>query len=208
MSRILFVFLRWCPGALGILLRQKLYPRFFRHCGKNVLFGRFIDITNPHMVTIGNGVVLSNDTVLYAQGVNKTDMSITIEDNVFIGTGTKLHAASEKILLKSGANVSSNCLVNATSCPVIIGSDCLLAAYCVLGKHSGSSSCQVMNKEGEEKSMTRVGDRCWLGARTTVYAGINIGHDCVVGAHADVCKTLPPLSVCIGKPASVLRFRT
>jgi acetyltransferase-like isoleucine patch superfamily enzyme len=46
---------------------------------------------------------------------------------------------------------------------------------------------------------------CWIGARTILLAGVEVGENAVVGAGSLVTKSIPPGVVAIGNPARVLR---
>jgi acetyltransferase-like isoleucine patch superfamily enzyme len=52
---------------------------------------------------------------------------------------------------------------------------------------------------------TRVGERCFVGARSMVLPGVSIGDECVVAAGAVVTRDVPPRSVVAGNPAVVVR---
>ena len=46
------------PGALGLLLRAKLYPLLLGHVGRNVTFGANVVLRHPHKIRIGDNVVI------------------------------------------------------------------------------------------------------------------------------------------------------
>ncbi|MEM6587052.1 MAG: acyltransferase [Pseudomonadota bacterium] len=52
---------------------------------------------------------------------------------------------------------------------------------------------------------TRIGARCFIGGRTIVMPGVEIGDDCVIGAGSVVTKSIPTGSIAAGNPARVLR---
>jgi len=52
---------------------------------------------------------------------------------------------------------------------------------------------------------TRIGRRCFIGARSIILPGIEIGDECVIGAGSVVTKSLPPRSLVAGNPARILR---
>ena len=191
--------LRWCPGAFGLLLRQKFYPALLGSCGKGVLFGRFIDLQNAKNIHIGNNVVVSNRCSLLA-GIDGNGQSITIEDNVFVGIGTLLQAEAGTILLKKGTNLGSECRVVARI-STTIGRDVLMAAYCVVGGELCSSG------DIQRASSTEIGDNVWLGARSQVLSLVHIGEGAIIGAHAMVISNINAYGVAMGSPATIVRYR-
>ena len=50
-----------------------------------------------------------------------------------------------------------------------------------------------------------VGDGCWIGARSTILGGVQIGSGCVVAACACVCKDAGPDCLLGGVPAKQIR---
>jgi len=52
---------------------------------------------------------------------------------------------------------------------------------------------------------TRIGDNCFIGGRSMIMPGVEIGHNSVVGAGSVVTKSVPPRTVVAGNPAKVLR---
>lgn len=52
---------------------------------------------------------------------------------------------------------------------------------------------------------TRIGANCFIGGRSLILPGIEIGDNCVVGAGSVVTKSVPPRSIVAGNPARVLK---
>ena len=180
------------PGALGFLLRRKVYRRLFSSCGKNVIFGRHLVIRGAGRISLGDGVIL-NDRCLLDSGEGEKS-SIAVGDGVFLGAGATLRAAGGALEIQEGANIGSLCTLFARE-EVRVGRHVLLAAYVSVGE-AGSDE----NREPSPPA-TVVGDGCWLGVRVRVAAGAEIGHDVIVGAHSLVEGSLPPLAVAYGRPA-------
>lgn len=59
-------------------------------------------------------------------------------------------------------------------------------------------------KDSEE---TVIGNDVWIGANSTVLAGVKIGNGAIVGAHSLVNKDVEPYSIVVGVPAKHLRYR-
>lgn len=52
---------------------------------------------------------------------------------------------------------------------------------------------------------TRIGENCFIGGRSLIMPGVEIGDSCVVGAGSVVTRSVPPRSVVAGNPARVLQ---
>ena len=52
---------------------------------------------------------------------------------------------------------------------------------------------------------TRIGRRCFIGARSIILPGVTIGDECVVGSGSVVTKDVPPRSIVAGNPARIIR---
>ena len=52
---------------------------------------------------------------------------------------------------------------------------------------------------------TRIGKRCFIGARSVVLPGVQVGDECIVAAGAVVTKDVPPRCIVAGNPAKIIR---
>ena len=77
---------RRAPGAVGLWLRSRLYPRLLGACGRNVFFGNDVTLRHPHKIHIGDNVVVDDGCVLDAKGA--ANDGITIGNGVFLGRQT------------------------------------------------------------------------------------------------------------------------
>lgn len=209
MKELFYRFVRWCPGAAGLWLRQKVLPSLFHSCGKGVLFGRYIDFIAPENIVLGNRVVLNNGVTLDAGHWNQAEPGITLEDDVFIGTDTEIRCGLKgRVTIQSGANFSSFCSVRAQH-TFTVGKDILVAAYCKLGSENeaGLQSDLEVNNELKTDKETIIGKGCWLGVRMKLVEGVSIGEETIIGAHAVVETDLPSYAVAVGCPAIKIRDR-
>ena len=55
------------------------------------------------------------------------------------------------------------------------------------------------------RAQTRVGENCFIGARSLIMPGVTIGDHCIVGAGSVVTKDVPSGCIVAGNPAKILR---
>ncbi|MYK88113.1 MAG: acyltransferase, partial [Acidobacteria bacterium] len=194
------------PGALGLLLRAKLYPLLLGRTGRNVTFGCNVVLRHPHKIRIGDDVVIDDGCCLDAKGEDNN--GIDIGTGVFIGRGTILSCKNGDIEIGAHANIGFNCEI-FSGARVRLGRNTLLAAYTYLvgGDHCHDrTDVPVLHQERLARGI-EVEDNAWLGAHVVVADGVTIGRDAIIGAGAVVRRQIPPFSVAAGVPARVIRDR-
>lgn len=193
-------------GALGLALRQRLYPLLLGSCGRNVVFGQNVVLRHPHKIHVGSDVVIDDNCLLDAKG--ETNRGIRIGNGVFVGRNTILSCKNGDIELGDGANVGFNCELFSAS-RVTIGRDVLMAAYSYIigGDHDFSDPSKAVLLQRRTSAGVTVGDGVWMGAATKVLDGVTIGDHAVVGAGALVRTDIPAYSVAVGLPARVVSTR-
>ena len=196
----------WVPGALGLLLRSKLYPLILGSVGRNVVFGVNVTVRHPHKITLGDNVVIDDGCCLDAKGSD--NMGITLGNEVFIGRNTILSCKNGDIVVDDKANIGFNCEIFSAS-RVRIGKRVLMAAYTYLvgGDHLYDRVDIPVLEQGRTARGVEVGDNVWLGAHVVVTDGSTIGRDAIVGAGAVVVGEIPEFAIAIGIPAKATRDR-
>jgi acetyltransferase-like isoleucine patch superfamily enzyme len=194
------------PGALGLWLRSKLYPRLLGRCGRNVTFGQDVVLRHPRKISIGDNVVIDDHVVLDAKG--QDNAGIAIGDGVFIGRNTILSCKNGDIVLEDRVNIGFNCEVFSAS-RVVVGADTLLAAYTYLigGDHEHASTDVSVLDQGRVSRGIAVGRGAWLGAGAKVLDGTSIGAHAIVGTGAVVTSPVPDYAIAVGVPARIVRDR-
>ena len=194
------------PGALGLALRQVLYPTLLGACGRNVVFGQNVVLRHPHKIRIGDDVVIDDNCLLDAKG--DTNRGISIGTGVFVGRNTILSCKNGDISLEDGANIGFNCEIFSAS-DVTIGRETLLAAYCYVigGDHDVSDPSRSILEQSRTSTGVRGGAGAWLGAGAKVLDGVTVGDRAIVGAAAVVRESVPAGAIAVGIPARIVGQR-
>ena len=197
---------QWVPGALGLVLRKRLYRMLLGACGRNVVFGQGVVLRHPHKIRIGDNVVVDDHCLLDAKGEDNT--GITIGSGVFIGRNTILSCKNGDIVLADGANIGFNCELFSAA-RVEVGKDALIAAYCYLigGDHDWRDPSVPVPAQERRAAGVSLGAGAWLGAGAKVLDGVTIGEGAVIGAGAVVREAVPARAVAVGVPARIVGQR-
>ncbi len=203
---LIITFCSAVPGALGLLLRSKLYPKLLGRVGRNVTFGTNVVLRHPHKIFIGDNVVIDDNVVLDAKG--KDNHGLVIGNGVFVGRNTILSCKNGDIILDDNANLGFNCEIFSAN-RVRVGKNVLMAAYCYLvgGTHTFSRTDIPMLYQEREARGIEIGDNAWLGAHVVVFDGTRVGEECVIGAGAVVNSDIPDWQIAVGIPAKPVKDR-
>ena len=91
--------------------------------------------------------------------------------------------------------------------PVSIGNHVNLAQNVVVSglNHNFQDPDIPIDRQGISTSLVTIGDDIWIGANTTIIAGVSIGKHSVIGAGSVVTKDIPDYCVAVGNPARVIK---
>jgi maltose O-acetyltransferase len=88
---------------------------------------------------------------------------------------------------------------------VMMGPDVMIFSR----NHQSSRLDIPMSEQGvTHDNPVTIGDDVWIGARSILLPGIQVGRGSIVGAGAVVVKDVPPYAVVVGNPARVVRYRS
>ena len=112
--------------------------------------------------------------------------------------------------LEVGNNIKINRGVFITASDKIkIGNDVLIGPYTVInsGNHNYSNPDIPIRLQGHIIKPIIIEDDVWIGANSTILAGVTIGKGAVIGAGAVVTKNVNPYTVVGGVPATFIKER-
>ena len=195
-------------------LRRFLSPRSLRWAWRHraftpyhlVRYWRFLRLRLLHpqvvtegMVYLGKGVELSA-----REGYGR----IVLGRWVHLGDGNRLRAhegtlrIGDKTVL--GRENTFNCYLD-----LHVGAQCIVAdwVYVCDFDHRFDEVDLPIKDQGIVKTPVRIGDDVWLGVKSSVLRGADVGEGTVVAAHAVVRGEVPAYSVVAGVPGRVVRDR-
>jgi maltose O-acetyltransferase len=134
--------------------------------------------------------------------------------NIFLNTSSnfKVHAGVD---FGTGVNVQIgyNSSLNKNAW---IGNDTVIGDYVMMGPNvvilSGSHNFDKldvpMTEQGApERKPVIIGDDVWIGTRSIILPGVQVGNHVIIGAGSVVTKNVPDWAIIGGNPAKVIRYR-
>jgi acetyltransferase-like isoleucine patch superfamily enzyme len=195
------------PGALGIFLRQKIYPRFFRKCGRGLVVGRNCTFRHPSRMSFGNDVTIDDNTLVDARGAN--GKGIVFRDGVIVNRNSIVQSKGGDIDIGKSASLGANGTVVSWS-GIRIGDHALIAGGCSIsaGRFDfDDRTANISDQDGYSTGPIVIEENVWLATRVTILDGVHIGKGSVISAGSVVTGNIPPWSVAHGNPAKVVFTR-
>ena len=134
-----------------------------------------------------------------------------LKKSIKIGKNTKIQ---KKVYVGSGNNliIGDNCQINefVRLDNVKIGNNVMIAREVVfLGKTHNNSSLDIpMSAQGfSDHFYSNVENDVWIGLRSIVLPGLDIGEGAIIGAGSVVTKNIPAYTVWGGVPAKFIKSR-
>jgi len=121
------------------------------------------------------------------------DLTVLYPKNIEIGSNTKINRG---VFITAPDKIK-------------IGNDVLIGPYTVInsGNHNYSNPDVPIRLQGHIIKPIVIEDDVWIGANSTILAGVTIGKGAVVGAGAVVTKNINPYTVVGGVPATFIKER-
>jgi len=193
------------PGALGYLVRGKLYPRLMQSVGRGTVFGAGMVLRCPGRVRLGRAVMADDGVVIDAKG---SGSQITIGDQVLLGRHTILSCNASELSIGSFVSIGPFCFMVSRS-HLRIGDNVAIGAgtYMLGGGHVfDDPDTPVILQERTSKGIV-IEDGAWIGIGAKILDGVTVGRNSIVGAGAVVSKDVPPWTVAMGNPARIVEKR-
>ncbi|MCD4734465.1 MAG: acyltransferase, partial [Bacteroidales bacterium] len=183
------------PGALGLLLRKKLYPCLFKSVGRNVLWGRNIVLRHPTNIVVGDNVAIDDNCILDARGAGEE--GITIGEDVIIARDTIVQGKCSWVKIGNRSNIGSQCQLSSAG-GIELGNCVGIAGQCYIGGGrygTENTNIPMMDQGPFSQGAVIIGDDGWVGAGAIILDGVRIGKGCFIGAGAVISDDIKDYTI-------------
>lgn len=188
------------------LKRQEYYKSVLKHMGENVRIGAGVKIVNPELISIGDNVIIGDNTTIIARAGSEITIGnhVRLQHRVYLDTERKtgyIHIGDE-VYIGTGTTLFGHVGLE-------IGEYTLMAQNITLTPYSHifDDPDNVIIKQGGHCEKVTIGRDCYIGMGVCIMYSGNIGEGSVIGAGSTVVKSIPPYSVAVGCPAKVIKKR-
>lgn len=183
----------------------------FRRLGLICFIGPRVKIRKGSSVKFGNGFTVNEGC--YIDGLSSD--GLVFGKNVSIGARSIIEGTGSLMFLGKGLVVGNNVGIGPYShigCAggVIIGNDTIMGNFVTFHpeNHKFNDSSKLIRTQGVEHIGIMVGSDCWIGAKTMILDGAEIGDGCVIAGGSVVLKgKYSAYSVYGGNPAKLIKSR-
>ncbi|RJO65755.1 MAG: acyltransferase [Candidatus Omnitrophota bacterium] len=194
------------PNWIKVLIKWAISsPHCITRMGRGVYISPLAEIRYPHRITLAEDVVLERHSRLCANGKNAV---ISIGANTTVSPYALLKSNDGKIVLGACCSVNDYAILYGYG-GLTIGNNVHIASHVVIvaSQHDYAKlETPDFSKDMRGKGI-KIEDNVWIGAHAVILDGVAIGTGAVIGAGAVVTKDIPPFSVAVGVPASVIKTR-
>jgi acetyltransferase-like isoleucine patch superfamily enzyme len=183
-------FLKKSAGLIFIGTNVKVRHGYNMSIGKNLILGDnvSIDALSKNGIIVGDHVSIARDSILFCTGVIAQK-----------GTGIKIG---------NRTGINSRAYLGGQG-GITIGDDVIFGPNVQVFSENHNFSDLTINikDQGVKRQAVNIGNNCWLGAGSTILAGVVIGNGCVIAAGSVVTKSIPENSIVAGVPAKIIKSR-
>lgn len=207
--------LRDMLGFIGLAMSRVVRGMWVKiRCGKTqglVLCERGVRLYHPRHICAESGLNLEEGCEIVGLAVHGIAFGrrCTVgRDAVIRPTNVLLDAPGEGLRMGDGSNIGAFSYIGCSGF-IAIGDRVMMGprVTMIAENHVFDGTDIPIKEQGVRRAAIRVEDDCWLGAGSTILAGVTIGHDSIVAAGAVVTRDVPPFCIVGGVPAQVLRSR-
>ena len=149
---------------------------------------------------MGNTIIEKGCTVIAEDG------SELILNNAYISSGTLIRSTKDSIINIQSSFIGRNCIIVA-KVAIEINKNCEIAEMDVIRDqdHKHDLTERKIAGQGFNSSPIKIGENIWIGSKSTILKGVEIGSNSIIGAHTLVNKSVPTSSISVGIPVKIIK---
>lgn len=180
-------------------LKKKEDYDFLLSCGVETEYG-YVTLCGKPQITKH-----PNARIIIEKGVTMVSSSYYNEAGISHPTILAAMTPGAIIILREGVGVSGVSIVANEY--IEIGAQTMVGANANIYDndfHALDAEERLAGNKGKHSPVI-IGEKCWIGANTTILKGVHIGNEAVVGTMSLVNKDIPSKVLAAGVPAKVIR---
>lgn len=175
-----------------------------------VFLGKGVQFFNMPNIEIGKWTKIDRGAYLSGMGKGKLRIGKSVGIGAYsqIIISTSFNNLGEHITIGNNVGIGQFASLGGSG-GLTIGDNCIIGQYfsCHPENHNYDRDDVLIKNQGTTRAPIRIGENCWIGAKVTVLAGVEIGPNSVIAAGAVVTKSMPANSIVGGVPARVIKSR-
>ena len=171
---------------------------------------RDVVILNRSNLTVGRGVSIGRGVLIDALAENGVVLrdAATVDVKAIIRGSGGIRRVGRGVLVGERAAIGAYNFIHGGG-GVEIGADVLLGPGVQIfsENHNFGRRDLPIIEQGETPAKVRVGRGAWVGANSTILAGVEIGDGAIVAAGSVVTRSVEPFTIVAGAPARLIGDR-
>ena len=195
---------------ITMIIRGLVSKPFFKKTKGTLFIGKKCDIRCKKKIEFLGSATIEDYTKIDAlsKGGIKIGNNFSIGRNSIIECTGVLRELGEKLEIGENVGIAANAFI-AVRGNVKIGSNTIFGPGVSIHaeNHNFSDLEKPIRLQGATRKGITIGEDCWIGSKTVILDGVNIGNHVIVAAGAVVNKDIPDYSIVGGVPAKVIKMR-
>lgn len=196
---------RFAQALRGLFLKP-----FLKSSSGLIFLGSNVKVRHAYQIRVGKNFILENNVSINAlsnQGINIGDHVSIARDSIIFCTGI-ISQKGTGITIGNRTGINARAYLGGQG-GITIGNDVIMGPNVQIfsENHNFDQPGIPIKEQGVTRKAVSIGNGCWIGAGTTILAGVEIGEGCVVAAGSVVTKSVPANKVVGGIPARIIKSR-
>lgn len=192
------------------ILRGSLLKLFIKNSKGFLFIGKSTDIRHLHKISFGKSVHIGNGVSINAL----SKKGVHLGNNVSILSGSIIDCTGvygnigDGISIGNNVGIAQNAFIQVRGY-VIIGNDVIIGPNVSIfsESHIFEDINTPIRTQGVSRKGITIGEGVWIGTRSIILDGVNVGANSIIAAGSLVNKDVPDNTIVGGVPAKILKYR-